>query len=160
VADETEQKKAFARELVRMPDDVFRAATIAFPRDMVTAMKASNMWVSDDVVIEEVKKLKGLNENEFGLPSKEEHVGELYEIFRDGSLPLRERLVASDQITKIQGFVTDKKEQNTTINNKIMIVTKALTNEEWEKKAQINQDNLMKGIIEVKALDVTENADK
>lgn len=149
-----EEKKQFAQLLVDGMDEN-KAAFEIFPKDPANRMKASIQWRTDSEVIAFTKEILGIDKKESKLMTKEEHIEMLEEIFKDSELDPKHRLVASEQIAKMQGFISEKKEQNTTINNKIMVVTKSVTDEEWEEKAKRNQSNLMKGIIEVKAVDVS-----
>lgn len=164
-AIETSEKKSFAKCMIDGMDTT-RASMTVFPitenlneqeKNQIRSkrMIAALQWEKDLEVVAFTKEIMGITEPVPELPTKEEHVEKLYGIFDDDSLSLRERLVASDQISKIQGFIVDKKEQNTTVNNKIMIVTKSISDEEWVQKAKLNQENLIKGIIEVKAVDVS-----
>jgi hypothetical protein len=139
--NEIDQKKAFAKALIEHPDEHLKAGFLAFKNNAQLAMKASIQWVSDEIVCTEMKRLMGLTEPESNLPTKEEHCEKLYKIF-DSDLPLKDRLVASDQIMKIQGFVNPDK-GNTTVNNKILIMSNSGTDEDWEKKIAKQQQDLV-----------------
>lgn len=153
------EKKKFAKCLVDGMEDM-KAAFEVFPTDGKERMKAANLWRKDSEVQAHVKELLGVTEPEKVLPTKEEHIGELYEIFRDGEVGVRERLVASEQISRMQGFIVEKTEKNTTINNKILIIPRSGTDEEWERSIKKQQEELVANTLVIKEIDVTEIDEK
>lgn len=163
----SDEKRAFAKCLIDGMDTT-RASMTVFPiTETLTEqeknhirskrMIAAVQWETDKEVLAYTKEIMGVEEPLPELMSKEDHIKELEKIFKDEEnkgYALRERLVASDQIAKMQGFVTPEK-GNTTVNNKIMVITNSGTDDEWAEKIKRNQENLRKGIIEVKAIEVT-----
>lgn len=149
-----EEKRQFAKLIIDGLDENKAAFTI-FPKDPANRMKASIQWSKDSEVLAFTKEILGISAPEKTLPTKEEHISELYGIFRDGEVGVRERLVASEQISKMQGFISDAKEKNTTVNNKIMIVTRSATDDDWEKAIQAQQNKLVAEVL-VDVKDVTD----
>lgn len=145
------EKKKFAQCLVDGMEDM-KAAFEVFPTDGKERMKAANLWRRDEEVKGYINEILGVSDKEEPkLMSKEEHIEVLQDIFKDESKEygLRERLVASEQIAKMQGFITEKKETNN-INNKIIVVTRSATNEDWAKGIENQQKQLVERTIEIK----------
>lgn len=155
---EYEEKKAFAKALFENSGNAFDAAYLVFKGDSSKAIIASNKWVNDEVVVRELKILRGEKADVVTLPSREEHCRHLYDMFQDKSLKASDRLTASEQYARIQGEITPDKTPSI-INNKIMIVPSNGSDQEWMEKARRNQEDLKKGIVRVEAIEVKdENA--
>lgn len=150
-----EEKRQFAQLLVDGMDEN-KAAFEIFPKDPANRMKASIQWRTDSEVIAFTKEILGIDKKESKLMTKEEHVEMLEEIFKDSELDPKHRLVASEQIAKMQGFISEKKETNTTINNKIMVVTRSNTDQEWEKSVAKQQERLVNDVLVIKQIDSEE----
>lgn len=151
----SDEKKAFAKCLIDGMDTT-RASMTVFPiTETLTEqeknhirskrMIAAVQWETDKEVLAYTKEIMGVEEPLPELMSKEDHIKELEKIFKDEDgkgYALRERLVASDQIAKIQGFINPDK-GNTTVNNKLLIMYNSGTDDEWEKKIAKQQSDLV-----------------
>jgi hypothetical protein len=147
------EKRQFAQALIDGLD-AGRAAFKVFPTDGANRMKAILQWEKDTEVIAYTKEILGIKEPQ--IDKREAHIQKLNDIFDDEDVAPRDRLVASMQIAQIEGFIAEKVEKNTTINNKILIIPRSATNEEWEKSIKEQQEKLVADTLVVKEVDITD----
>lgn|SRR5574343_95257 len=160
--DEEALKREFAYELYSGKDPSEIASRL-FPDDFAYRMRVSISWPNDPIVVEEFTRLSGGKkageDKEIVLPSKERHLEMLYDIFKSNENRVQDRLMASMQISQLRGFVAEKNE-GTTINNKVLVITRSSSDEDWEKKVARNQKDLMNGVVKVEALDMGGEVDE
>lgn len=68
--NENELKTEFALELLRTPNDPFKAALCVFSSDTSKALRVATEWPKDDFVKQELKRLKGGDGELALLPTK------------------------------------------------------------------------------------------
>jgi len=106
-----ELKAAYAALLLRSPKEAFKAAMLLFPGETSRALKVSNEWPMDSIVIKEMARLEkaGLN----GLPSKNELALKIWEMVEDDrgsknpqwAIAPKDRIAAGKLYADIMGFI-------------------------------------------------------
>lgn len=146
MSDELDLKTRFASELLKTPDNPYRAASVIFPDDKSKALSAARLWPNDIVVQKATTKLLDeLGEMNF-LPSKADAARIAMGIAQDEKQEVDDRLKALRLYSDIRGFI-DK--QGTVINNnvltsnKVMLVRDTGSNEDWEQKTIEQQARLL-----------------
>lgn len=145
-----EKKRQFAYALLKNPSSCFEAASAVFPLDPSTALKISNIWPNDiDVVRYQHEILEQQGQEEF-LPTKVDFLKKIWERMEQ-PYPLTDNddfVKLANLYAKSRGFIEEnKKDSGNTFNigesAKVMIVTNAGTDAEWQQKAMENQQKLL-----------------
>ena len=150
----SEKKKAFADELIKDPSDPFECARLVFPdpKDMRYIIIASTSWVSDELVRERLMEITGSDKvddpREISVEAQCKRYLEIYNTSENA----KDQVLALSQIDKIKGF--DKSSNSNVVinNNKVMVVPRALSNEEWEANAKRQQERITNGIVDERAV--------
>lgn len=144
MSDETDQKEAYARALLRQPDDAYKAALAVFPGDIPKALHVSKTWPQDeDVQAFAQAALDEDGEDEF-LPSKAQLARDVYDLAKHEKwVDPKDRIAAYKLYADLRGFI---EKPGTTVNNNtlvdrrsVMVVTDHGTDEEWEAKLRAQQ---------------------
>lgn len=141
-------KREYAFALLKSPDDNLKAASEVFPQDPGVALKISNIWTNDNQVIFFQKEiLEQYGEDEF-LPTKNDFLKKVWDRMNktnDDS----DFVKLSDIYAKTRGFYPEinknKNDNNFNFNGsaKVMILTSAGSDDDWEKKALEQQTKLL-----------------
>lgn len=141
------QKEAFGIALALSPDDAFKAACAVFGDDSGGALKASQTWLKDPVVI--AAKLKFIEDNgrAADLPTKDEFAAEVLKMARqksdDGQRFIydgKDRLAAYKLAAEVMGYMPKPGSINLNqVNNdnrtqNVMYVPQPSTNDDWEER--------------------------
>lgn len=140
--NEIENKRLFAKYLIRTPDNPFAAAKVVFPaQDQVgIALEVAQRWVSDAFVLAEQDKLLSTYDAKAYLPTKEMQAKDIYAIAKDDKVATEDRLKAHKQYSELMGFI-EKPAPNGQINvmQGVIIVKDHGSDDEWEKQAVAHQ---------------------
>lgn len=140
--DSIELKHLFAVNLLRYDNDANKAAfqTVAFPGD---ALQIARAWPDDPVVQQHVEELLNTGEAKSLMPTKERMARDVYKI-ATGDRDSDVRLKAHRLYAEIMGFIEKPSSPitNNILNQGVMIVKEAGSNEEWEQKALAHQRTL------------------
>lgn len=139
-----DQKRAFAAELLRNDGDGFKAAFALFGEDTGKALQLGRIWLTDPVVIAEQDKLLRSSDAKTFLPSKEQQARDVYKMATDATQPIDDRLKAHRLYAEIMGHIEKPNVQAGTniLNQGVMIVRDAGSNDDWEAKAIAHQRSL------------------
>lgn len=149
--NEIEQKKKFAYEFLRDPNNSFGVAKNIFndpydPKIVGKALRISREWPKDPVVIAEKERLLKNNGERHFLPTKEQLSRELLTKAREAK-----DFDSSHKFYKLyaetQGLI-EKPTTNITANiqnhsNRVMVITNNGSDEDWEVKAKAQQEKLI-----------------
>lgn len=144
-------KREFAYALLKNPSSCLDAALAVFPFDTSTALKVSDIWPNDPMVVRYQHEILQQEGEEQFLPSKTEFLTKIWDRINQPN-PITD----NDEFVKLatlygkaRGFIEEKGTQATSINigesAKVMIVTNAGTDDEWQAKAIANQQKLLNG---------------
>lgn len=155
-----EKKRAFADELYKDPTDPSECSARLFtdPKDARWRIIATTSWTDDEVVLarlEEIGAKPIRDEKEISVEAQCERYLQIYQ----NSENAKDQVLALSQIDKIKGF--DKSAgNNVTINNqKVIVVPRAISDEEWEANAKRQQNNIKNGIVDKRAIKTIETED-
>lgn len=143
---EAEEKKLFAIELLKTPNEPFVAALKLFPNNNNRALRIATEWPRDSEVLEIIQGVKdGGKELDF-LPSKADLARKVWD-------KLEQPWHDADGFTKlgklyadVLGFIPKAGGSNLNVqinNNKVMVIRDQGTNEQWEEKAVKQQRELL-----------------
>lgn len=140
-------KLRYAKELLKEPNDPFKAALAIFGSDTGSALRASAQWVNDEEVLAEKERL--LEEKENGeldfLPSKADAARLAWKLAND-SWDTEEKLKALRLYADIRAFIEKpsavKVEQNNVVNNRVMVVKDHGTDDQWAEGLRKQQQKL------------------
>lgn len=147
--EEAERRKRFAYQLLRDPENVYKAGFAAYPEGdgiaHALAMEAATLWPDDSEMIQlQAELIEKYGENHF-LPSKSQLAREVFKTVQNGKTAA-DKTAAAKVYAEIMGFIEKpapavQVNQNN-ITNKVMVVPMAPSNEDWEAKAQRAQAKL------------------
>lgn len=151
-----QKKKQFADELAKDPLNPSDCSYRVFPEpeNMRFKVTATVSWINDPIVKARLLEITGSDKVDDGKEiSVEAQCKRYLEIYEQSENP-KDQVLALSQIDKIKGF--DKSAgNNVTINNqKVIVIPRALSNDEWEANAKRQQENLANGIVDVRAIEV------
>lgn len=138
--DMTALKSDFAANLLRTPDDPFKAA-FATTADTGLALQIARNWMNDPhVKAEQEKLLRSVDAKQF-LPTKEEQAKDIYAIATNAQNAPEDRLKAHRLYAEVMGFIEKPVPGGTmnVLNQGVMIVREAANDEEWQEKAEAQQ---------------------
>lgn len=151
--NEQELKSAFAAELLKTPNDPFKAALAVFGADTGRALRAAHEWAKDPEVMAEQARLKGeLGEMAF-LPDKSELARVIWErmqgtTYANGStIPTTAEEFAklAKLYAEVRGYIekpTTNINNNVITANKVMVVKDHGDNDTWAKRLREQQKGL------------------
>ena len=139
-----ENKALFAEALLKNPDNPFTAAKSVFPTNMAYALYISNHWRHDEDVVSKQKQLLKTNGEAKYLPSKTEVAREIHTLAGDAK-DSEVALKALQLYCNVRGFIEKPGTviNNNAVCNKIMVVKDHGTDDDWERKLQDQQQNLI-----------------
>jgi hypothetical protein len=151
-----QKKKQFADELAKDPLNPSDCSYRVFPEpeNMRFKVTATVSWINDPIVKARLLEITGSDKVDDGKEiSVEAQCNRYLKIYEQSENP-KDQVLALSQIDKIKGF--DKSAgNNVTINNqKVIVIPRALSNDEWEANAKRQQENLANGIVDVRAIEV------
>lgn len=154
--DDLAQKEAFGIALAMCPTDPFKAAIAVFGDDSGGALRASQKWLKDPVVL--ASKLKFIQDNgaKSDLPTKEEFAVEVLGMARlksdDGQrfiYDARERLQAYELAAKLldympkAGSINVNQVNNDNRTQNVMYVPQPTSDASWEERLEAQQAKLV-----------------
>jgi len=143
-----ERKLQFAEGLLKNPYDAFKVALEIFGLDTNGAFRASMEWVSDPVVIEHQRLLKE-EKGEFAfLPTKADLAREALETHK--ILKKTDPAAAAkyfDMHLKIMDYYPKETGNIVNIQNNVMLVPDHGSDENWEKRALEQQNQLREKVV-------------
>lgn len=139
-------KAAYAAFLLSEPD-AFKAACLLCPDDTGKALWIATNWKSDPDVMSELAKLKTNPASVSSIGSKYDAARLLWDIANNAILDTKDRISAIRDFCTLSGIFDFNSKQGTTVNvdasPKVMIVKDHGEDAEWEKKAIMQQKELM-----------------
>lgn len=143
--NEQELKSAFAAELLKTPNDPFKAALAVFGADTGRALRAAHEWPNDADVLAEKARLSGeLGEMAF-LPGKAELARSIWERAHNERTTTDDYAKLAKLYAEVRGFI-DKPTTNINNNvitaNKVMVVKDHGDNDTWAKRLREQQKGL------------------
>lgn len=137
-------KRDFAAHWLRYPDDPFKAAFLTTP-DTGQALQIAKNWVKDPVVLAAKDALLLSSDALNYLPTKEQQCKDIYALATDTRQDAEDRLKAHRLYAEVRGFIEKPVGGSTTniLNQGVMIVRDAGTDEQWQEKAAIQQRTLI-----------------
>lgn len=153
---DNDAKLKFAALLRTRPNNIpgqFEAARLLYPdpADQNIVMIISERWPSDPVVIAEMERLNALETKE-ALPTREQQARDIYNLTRDTTVKVDERLKAHKLYAEIMGFVTKPTEgntQNNYVDNRVVYFPMIPQTEEeiaqWDSETKAQQARLVGG---------------
>lgn len=143
--DQETLKRDFAANLLRYPDDSFKAAFATTPEPGM-ALQMGRDWPNDAFVKAEMNRLlsSGDGAKSF-LPTKELQARDIYAIANNARTADEDRLKAHRLYAEIMGFIEKPTQGNTTniLNQGVMIVKDQGSDDEWQEKATKQQRTLI-----------------
>lgn len=141
--EQNERKTAYARELLKTPNDPFQAA-LRIEANTGLALQITHEWTHDAFVIAEQERLLSEHGAKAFLASKEEYARTVYDMSKE-SIEAKDRLTALRLYGEIMGFI---EKPGVVVNNnnqvnRVMIVANNGTNDEWEHKLLQQQQKLV-----------------
>lgn len=138
-----ELKRTYAANLLRFPDDPFKAAFSSTP-DSSLALQLANKWQDDPIVKAEMEKLLNGNEARTFLPSKEQQARDIYRMATSEKVDTEDRLKAHRLYAEVMGFIEKPVAGATTniLNQGVMIVKDQGSDLDWQKRAAEQQRTL------------------
>ena len=143
---ELEQKKRFAVELLKDPNDPFKAALQVFGQDTGMALRASSTWPKDTVVLDYMQEAIGELGDLHFLPSKADLAREAWTLATDARVPVDDRLKAMRLYGDVRGFIEKQGtviNNNVLTNNKVMLVKDHGSTDNWEERLIEQQAKLV-----------------
>lgn len=125
--DERELKISFAREFLRTPDNMFKAALSIFPDSTNKALKVSYDWPKDKIVLDEIQRLKQEEGEESFLPTKADLARSLWERAQSS---LNDDYV---KITRLYAEIMDFIPKNSKNDDKLTATVRIIASPEDEK---------------------------
>jgi len=144
--DEDTLKDAFAAELLRTPNDPFKAAQ-KIVGNTIRALQMSQDWPTDVYVLKrQVELIEEFGEDNF-LPSKLTLARRIYELGETTTASISERLAAYRLYADLRNFIEKPSlinQNNLTVNNnKVMVVQDFGSDDQWEETAKNQQMKLV-----------------
>lgn len=143
---ELEQKKRFAVELLKDPNDPFKAALQVFGQDTGMALRASSTWPKDTVVLDYMQEAIGELGDLHFLPSKADLAREAWTLATSPTVPVDDRLKAMRLYGDVRGFIEKQGtviNNNVLTNNKVMLVKDHGSTDNWEERLIEQQAKLV-----------------
>lgn len=133
-------KHDFAANLLRYPDDPFKAAFATTPETGI-ALQIARDWPRDPVVQAEQDRLLTTGDAKSFLPTKEAQAKDIYALATSVAVADEDRLKAHRLYAEIMGFIEKPISGSTTniLNQGVMIVRDAGSDEQWQEKASAHQ---------------------
>jgi hypothetical protein len=149
--DELERKRKYMIQLLREPEEYFKAGLAAYPeRDSwhtAMAMKVGTEWVDDFECLQIKKDLIEEFGEAFFLPSKGDLAREIWATAK-GAKTNSDKIKGLELYGKVMNFIEQPQPAqihnnvgNTT--NKVMLVTRSNSDDEWEQKLLDQQTKLI-----------------
>lgn len=145
--EDIEQKRAFAREWLKQPNNTLGAViAVIGPSqngDAAEALRHMYAWMKDPAVLQEKARLIEHGDELALLPNKAELAREVWLLGLNPDLKGMERVKAFELYANLRGYVEKPgiTVNNTTVN-KVMVVKDLGSNADWEARAQEQQRQL------------------
>lgn len=140
-----ELKRQFAAQLLHNDGDPFKAAFAICGDNTGLALQIGRAWANDSFVLAEQKRLLGTNDAKSFLPAKEHQARDIYKLATDETKEPEDRLKAHRLYAEIMGHI-EKPVAGAGINvlnQGVMIVKDAGTDDEWQKRVVAQQRALV-----------------
>jgi hypothetical protein len=146
VENEDEQKRRFAAEMLRHPDQLFKFAMEITGRNPGKAMWIVDHWPHDPLV----QQYRSEAIEEFGelhfLPGKAELARKIWEIVESSAHLIEDRLRAMRLYADVRGYIESPAtviNNNNMVSNKVMFVTEFENAGAWENRVASQQAKLI-----------------
>lgn len=149
--EETEEqlnllKEEFARLLLKEPSEPFKIALILYPNNTGQALRVANEWPNDPLV-KQIQKQLIEEEGEMAFVATKADQAQLAWKFANNELWMpQDRIKALELCGKFTGAIERpsliQQNNNTQVNNNVMIVTDHGDDENWERKTMEQQKRL------------------
>lgn len=144
--NELEEKKRFAIELLKSPNEPYKAATAVFGADTGKALVASSRWPRDPDVVQFMDEaLSDLGDMHF-LPSKADLARVAWELANSPLTHVEDRLKAMRLYADVRGFIEKQGitvNNNVLTNNKVMVIKDHGDTAQWEQRLLEQQTKLI-----------------
>lgn len=145
--NDDELKKKFADELLKNPGDPFPIALALFPDNTNRALRVATEWPQDIVVLEYIANVKKEKREEDYLPTKADLCRKIWDKLDKPFVYSEDFVKLAKLYADIMGYIekpqTNIKVDNTTVNNKVMVVKTCESDNEWEQRALRQQEKLI-----------------
>ena len=149
MAELTDQEKRFARELLKNPDDTFRAALVAFNNNPLDALNNHLAWAQRLDIREYQEKMLSKHAADFGMPSREGLARDLYRLAMDDKIAPDTRLKFFRLYAETRGFIekpgTTVNNNTMNVSNRVMVVKDHGATQSWEDNLKAQQQRLLNG---------------
>ena len=137
-----EAKAAFAAASLRYPHDLFKAATLVYPKHMQACLFIMQEWPHDPFVQQrQAELLDELGPDAF-LPTQQELAHELYHTAAKATVT-DDKLKAFELYAKVRGFINKPAEPanvNVSLTNKVLVVRESPEVDVKARQAQLMRD--------------------
>lgn len=139
-----ERKREFAAAVLRNDGDTFKAAFAISGDDVGFALQIARAWKDDPLVLAEQERLLSTTDAKSFLPTKEQQARAIYALAMDDMRDTEERLKAHRLYAEIMGHIVKVENQSgvNILNQGVMIVRDAGSDEDWQKKVVEQQRTL------------------
>lgn len=137
-------KKRFAELLLKTPGDPFPCANAIFPGNIQRAMHAAMNWPADPEVIALMNDMQGEEGEMSFLPTKADLGRLVWDMAKNTSLDVDDRIKAAKLYAEIRGFV-EKAPTGPIVNvnqNRVMVIESHGSDDEWSAKLAHQQRTL------------------
>lgn len=140
------QKKKFALEYLKNPNEPFKAGVAVFGDDTSKALVASTRWVKDPDVLAYMEEAKEEMGDMHFLPTKADLARIAWDLGNDTNRHVDDRLKALRLYADVRGFIEKQGtiiNNNVLTNNKVMLIKDHGTPDAWEQKLAEQQAKLI-----------------
>ncbi len=138
-------KLRFARALLKYPDEAFRAGQEVFGADTGKALYAAQVWINDETVLNEKDEQHSEKGELAFLPSKADYARQVWRMANNERTANEDRVKLLSLYGDVMGFKERPNTSSVNVNvtqNRVMIVKDHGTDDDWEKRAELQQQRL------------------
>lgn len=143
---EDQAKVRYAALLLKHPNDYFAAALELYPGDTSKALLIMRDWPTDPIVIDaKFAKLEDVGELAM-LPDKAMLARKVWDLLDRTEMEPEEFVKVAKLYAEIRGYIEKPGltvNNNTQVNNRVMVIKDLGTDAEWESTAAAQQRNLL-----------------
>ena len=144
--EEKQLKAAFARLLLKNPDDPFKAALAVFPDNTSRALRVANEWPGDSEVLNfQAELIEEDGELSF-LPTKADLARNIWDKMQSDRICADDYAKLGKLYADVRGFI-EKPQTNinnnvNNVTNRVMVVRESASDADWEAKLRKQQEEL------------------
>lgn len=152
VIDELERKRKYAFQLLLEPNEPYKAGLKAYPEDTPysngMAFKIASEWQCDEECLSLRRDLVAEYGEAFFLPTKGDIAREVYNTAIKTAKTAADKLKALELYANLMGFIEKPAQAvinntNTQTTNKVMVVPKSSSDDDWESRLIEQQQKLV-----------------